>query len=375
MVSQIARRGGHGHAHRGRGAAAREQRSSRALQPALQRRLPRRQELRLRADHRPQVPADPLLPRRAAQGQPLLRPVPERLVGARDHRPPAEDLPPAHLRRHGVRAPLAPVPAAPDRALLGAVRGARSTPRTYRRDVDQAAQFLAGKETVVTEEITALMDAAAERLDYEEAARLPRPDPHAAARALGPGGGYARKGGDVDIVVAVEREGVWCVTLAMVRGGRHLGDRSVLPAERRRAATPTTVLEAFLEQHYAQQPDRRRASSPTSSTRRGREMEMLSAARRGNPVQIVSRPVGESRAWLDMARQNALARAQPARIAAQATQEARVRGAAGVPRIRGAGRAHRVLRHQPHHGRGADRLVRGVRQGRDAELASTGATT
>ena len=44
------------------------------------------------------------------------------------------------------------------------------------------------------------------------------------------GVGDERGAGDVDIIVAVESQSTWCVTLAMVRGGRHLGDRSFFPS-------------------------------------------------------------------------------------------------------------------------------------------------
>src|SRR5262249_60480973 len=51
-------------------------------------------------------------------------------------------------------------------------------------------------------------------------------------------------------------------------------------------------------------------------------MEALLAGLAGRAVKFISRPVGESRTWLDMARRNAsLALGQ--RLSAQATQEAR----------------------------------------------------
>src|SRR6185295_12947882 len=123
---------------------------------------------------------------------------------------------------------------------------------TYRHDVEQAAQFLAGKDDVVTEEITKLMDSAAERQEYEVAAghrdRIRMLQRVRSGQAVD-----TAKGGDVDIVVAVEREGVWAVTLAMVRGGRHLGDRTFFPSNAN-GLNANEVLEAFMEQHYVTQP-------------------------------------------------------------------------------------------------------------------------
>jgi excinuclease ABC subunit C len=81
------------------------------------------------------------------------------------------------------------------------------------------------------------------------------------------------------------------------------------------------VAEAFIEQHYATQPIPGRVVCDQLAT--PPETEGLLSGMAERPVKVVSRPIGESRTWLDMARRNAsLALGQ--RLSAQATQEARV---------------------------------------------------
>ncbi|HET7731041.1 MAG TPA: excinuclease ABC subunit UvrC [Usitatibacter sp.] len=189
----------------------------------------------------------------------------------------------------------------------------------YNRDVDHAAQFLDGKENDVIGELTAKMNAAAEAMDFEEAAHH-RDQIRMLQRILSGQAVESASGGDSDVIVVVEREGVWCVTLAMVRGGRHLGDRSFFPANAA-GSDACTVLEAFMTQHYAAQPVPGRVICDQLDT--PPEMEALLSGIAERPVKIVSRPVGESRTWLELARRNAsLAIGQ--RLSAQATQEARM---------------------------------------------------
>ncbi len=123
--------GNHGGAHRGRGAAAREQ-PDQDVEPEVQHPVPRRQELPLPEDHRHArcgaghaggaLSARGLLPRQRGPQAPLLRPVPRRLGGEGNDPADPEGVPPAHLRRHGLRQPLAALPAVPDPTLLGSVR-------------------------------------------------------------------------------------------------------------------------------------------------------------------------------------------------------------------------------------------------------------
>jgi excinuclease ABC subunit C len=106
----------------------------------------------------------------------------------------------------------------------------------------------------------------------------------------------------------------------MVRGGRHLGDRSFFP-QNAAGSDACTVVEAFLTQHYATQLVPGRVVCDQIEDPAG--MEQLLAGLAGRAVKFVARPIGEARTWLDMARQNAsLALGQ--RLSTQATQEARV---------------------------------------------------
>ncbi|MFZ3320764.1 MAG: excinuclease ABC subunit UvrC [Usitatibacter sp.] len=189
----------------------------------------------------------------------------------------------------------------------------------YAADVLNAEQFLEGKESDVIEDLTARMQLAAEEQVYEKAAQY-RDQIRMLQRILSGQAVEATGAGDVDIIVAIESQGTWCVTLAMVRGGRHLGDRSFFPSNAS-GSDAATVIESFITQHYAQQrvPGRVVCDQVESAA----ETEAMLGEIAGRAVKVLTRPVGESRTWLDMARRNAsLALGQ--RLATQANQEVRI---------------------------------------------------
>ncbi|NJD86948.1 MAG: excinuclease ABC subunit UvrC [Betaproteobacteria bacterium] len=188
----------------------------------------------------------------------------------------------------------------------------------YRRDVEHAAKFLEGREDDVVDDLTRKMQDASDRQDYEAAARF-RDEIRMLQRILSGQAVEAAGARDADIVAAVEKEGTWCVTLAMVRSGRHLGDRSFFP-QNAGGSDAATVVEAFLAQHYAVQPVPSRVIA--DALQDAPAMGELLAAIAARPVAIVTRPQGEARLWLEMARKNAEI-SLAGRLAAQATQEAR----------------------------------------------------
>jgi excinuclease ABC subunit C len=187
---------------------------------------------------------------------------------------------------------------APCTGLIGAER--------YAEDVHSAELFLEGREDDVTARLNERMEAASEGRRYEEAA-LFRDQIRALSRVQARQYVESERGVDADVVACVVEGGMACVNLVMIRAGRHVGDRSFFP-QNAANATVAEIVDAFLEQHYVEQP-----RPPLVVT--------------GSPAR------GERRVWVEMAEKNAsLALLQRARE--KSTQEGRIvalREALGLP--------------------------------------------
>jgi excinuclease ABC subunit C len=127
---------------------------------------------------------------------------------------------------------------------------------------------------------------------------------------------------DVDVLAVVTDGGLACVNLAMIRGGRHLGDKAIFPARSGDAVERGEILEAFISQHYAAQP-----CPPTIVVNADIDAEDVGAflsEASGRRVQLVRHPQESRRRWLEMAEANArLALAR--RLAEEGSQMARTR--------------------------------------------------
>ena len=176
------------------------------------------------------------------------------------------------------------------------------TPEAYARDVFEAAQLLRGEATALTEHITEQMNAAAVALDFETAALLrDRLRMLATVREkqfVDTTGGEA----DADVVAVAEVGGVIAVNLTMIRGGRHLGDRSFFP-QHGEGATPAEALEAFIAQHYLDHPIPARIL--VSEAIETEALEILLTEQAGKKIIIQHRASGERKVWLTMAQANA----------------------------------------------------------------------
>lgn len=171
----------------------------------------------------------------------------------------------------------------------------------YRNDLRHAIMFLEGKNREVIDELIHRMDQASARLDYEQAAYY-RDQIASLRRILDQN--YAGPGdGDLDIIASVVRDGVGCVEIFCIRGGRNLGNKAFFPRHPREAEA-REILTAFVSQYYAGReapPELIVNEEPEDQEMIRQVLEHLS----GHKVSIYSRVRGERARWLRLALDNA----------------------------------------------------------------------
>jgi excinuclease ABC subunit C len=189
----------------------------------------------------------------------------------------------------------------------------------YRRDVSHATMFLQGREQQVMDELGEKMMAAAEDQEYEMAAVYrDRMQSLRQVQAKQFVSDFAVN--DADVIAVAELMGEHCVNLVMIRGGRHLGDKSFFP-KNAHGAEPQDTMQAFLEQYYVSQnmPPLIIVGVPIETE----ALEEVFTQQAGRKVKINSNAIGDKRVWLKMAETNADLALQQ-RAAQHSNQQARL---------------------------------------------------
>jgi excinuclease ABC subunit C len=206
----------------------------------------------------------------------------------------------------------------------------------YAADVAHAEQFLRGETQDLLRQMERRMMAHADALQFEQAADI-RNQIGALSSVLHQQAVEVGGDADADILAVKVQGGRACVNLAMVRGGRHLGDRAYFPthveeahalAQDKGDAELTTieaqVLDAFIAQHYlaCPAPSQLITSEPVS-----RALLQALSDKEEVRIQATHAPRGQRRVWLEMAQQNAAL--QLARLLSEeGSQQARTRALA-----------------------------------------------
>jgi excinuclease ABC subunit C len=171
----------------------------------------------------------------------------------------------------------------------------------YARDVSAAIKVLEGRNDEVSEELGRRMDAAAERLEFEEAAQLrdqlAKLKVIQAQQIVTAGADH-----DADVIAIAAANGEYCVALMFVRAGRSLGSTTFFP--KAPFAELPEVLAAFVMQYYLE----RDAPAEIIVERDFDEMQLLETTlsqRLTHKVRICSSVRGIRARWLEMMHTNA----------------------------------------------------------------------
>jgi len=191
--------------------------------------------------------------------------------------------------------------------------------QAYQQDVQSACELLDGRTREVMKSLETRMMAHADVLEFEAAADV-RNQINALSKVLHQQSVDSVDDRDVDILAVLVQGGKACVNLAMVRGGRHLGDSPYFPTHVDNAE-PVEVLEAFISQHYLDI-----AAPPTLITSHAVDKSLVRALSEqiGIKLHVIHQPREQRKAWLEMAQQNAaikLARL----LAEEGSQQSRTR--------------------------------------------------
>ncbi|WOB06371.1 excinuclease ABC subunit UvrC [Piscinibacter gummiphilus] len=205
----------------------------------------------------------------------------------------------------------------------------------YARDVSNAERFLLGEQQEVMDALQAQMMAHSDALAFEKAAEI-RDQIGALSKVLHQQSVEDNTGAttkDADILAVKVQGGRACVNLAMVRGGRHLGDRPYFPTHvddatemdiedgETRSPPEVQVLEAFIAQHYLES-----SVPPLLVLSHAVDKALIEALSVHSGIKVTAQhqPREQRRAWLDMCIQGAeikLARL----LSEEGSQQARTR--------------------------------------------------
>jgi len=190
----------------------------------------------------------------------------------------------------------------------------------YSQDVSKALSFLEGNHISVMQDLETLMLSYSDALEFEKAATIRDRIADLSNVLQQQSMDVAAEGQtNIDVLAVVEKLGQVCVNLAMVRGGRHLGDHAYFPSVVKVQGEVQSELKdyllSFMAQRYLDEQVSEGDSSPQTlpsvfvmNLDLGEDGELLQssiAQRVKKKVQFITQPQEQRRHWLKLAQDNA----------------------------------------------------------------------
>jgi len=177
----------------------------------------------------------------------------------------------------------------------------------YGEDVRHAVMFLEGKNNDIIDELVRRMEQAAGELEFEQAARY-RDQIANLRRVQEKQYVMGDSSGNLDVIAAVQRNGIGCVQVFFIRNGRNLGNKTYFPRHTAQADS-AEILAAFLPQYYLGGGNGARPIPVeilvNESLPEQPLLEQVLGEQAGRKVAISSKLRGDRARWLQLATTNA----------------------------------------------------------------------
>ncbi len=173
--------------------------------------------------------------------------------------------------------------------------------KDYKKDTEQAALFLKGKGSAVVGDLTKRMNEYSTNFNYERAAIFrDRIQSLRQVRLKQSVSDFSEK--DADIISYESSLGQVCVNVVMIRGGRHLGDKSFFP-KNNIDREEKNIIEIFISQYYDQ-----KSPPPVLVSEESVNKDLINKffiLKEYPAVKIITKLRADKKLWMVMAKKNA----------------------------------------------------------------------
>jgi len=194
-------------------------------------------------------------------------------------------------------------------------------PRLYREMVDEVVLFLEGRQADLIESLRRRMEAAADSLDFEQAARL-RDQMRAVEKVIQRQRIVSDSGVDQDVIAFATDPWGACVRVMFVRDGKIVGSEHFMLGGAD-GADDAEMLSSFIKEYYSEDSRVPRELLLQAAIDDADILEKWLAGRRGGPVSVKAPQRGARRKLVELAADNA--REYLARARAEEQSEMRTR--------------------------------------------------